>query len=57
VVDSEFLRNLDRPNEEGLFPLVVSTSTFGMRGIDYRSQSVPMHLILAKSFDTERDAL
>lgn len=57
VVDSEFLRNLDRSNEEGLFSLVVSTNTFGMRGIDYRSQGVPMHLILAKSFDTERDAL
>ena len=37
MVDTEFLRNLDRPNEEGLFPLIVSTNTFGMRGIDYRS--------------------
>ena len=28
-----------------------------MRGIDYRSNGVAMHLIIAKSFDTERDAL
>jgi hypothetical protein len=37
MVDSDFLRNLDRPDKEGLFPLVVTTNTFGMRGIDYRS--------------------
>jgi hypothetical protein len=30
---------------------------FGMRGLDYRSAAVPMHLIIAKSFDTERGAL
>jgi hypothetical protein len=30
---------------------------FGMRGLDYRSTTVPMHLIIAKSFETERGAL
>jgi hypothetical protein len=30
---------------------------FGMRGLDYRSTAIPMHLIIAKSFDTERSAL
>jgi hypothetical protein len=30
---------------------------FGMRGLDYRSATVPIHLIIAKSFDTERGAL
>lgn len=51
------LKELDKTNGEGLYPLIITTSTFGMRGIDYRSQSVPIHLIIAKSFDTERDAL
>jgi hypothetical protein len=30
---------------------------FGMRGLDYRCATAPMHLIIAKSFDTERGAL
>lgn len=30
---------------------------FGMRGLDYRSRKVPMHLVIAKSFSTERDAM
>jgi hypothetical protein len=39
------------------YPLLMTSSIFGMRGIDYRSASAPIHLIVANSFDTERDAL
>lgn len=56
-IDTDFFRSLDKANEEGLYPLIVTCSTFGMRGIDYRSVSVPINLIISKSFDTERDAL
>lgn len=55
--DSAFLRALDKADSEGQYPLIVTTSTFGMRGIDYRSSGASMHLVIAKSFDTERDAL
>jgi hypothetical protein len=55
--DSSFLKELDKAIKDGLYPLVVTGSIFGMRGIDYRSRNVAMHLIIARSFDTERDAL
>jgi hypothetical protein len=58
VPESAFLRTmLDTATDKGMYPLLVATDMFGMRGLDYRSRKVAMHLIIAKSFDTERGAL
>jgi hypothetical protein len=37
--------------------VIVATDKFAMRGLDYRSKSVPMALILAKSFENQREAM
>ena len=39
-----------------VYPLIVATSSFGLRGDDYRSH-IGITLIVAKSFDHERDAI
>jgi hypothetical protein len=37
-IDDEFLRTLDnRSSSNGLHSLIVTSSSFGMRGFDYRS--------------------
>lgn len=55
--DSVLRQQLDVVGDDGTYPLLVATDMFGMRGVDYRSRKVAMHLIIAKSFDTERGAL
>jgi hypothetical protein len=47
------LRKLDQSPYKILF----ADSQFGMRGIDYRCERVPMHLVISKSFDCTREAL
>lgn len=41
--------------EEKSFKIAVSETTFGMRGIDYRSD-ISMTLVIAQSFDNRREA-
>ena len=53
-IDDEFLRTLDNPGPDGAHVLLVATSSFGMRGIDYRSPTKGVTLILAKSFANQR---
>jgi hypothetical protein len=47
------LRNLDRLP----YKLLIAPDSFGMRGIDYRSKSNPLFLVIAKQFPTTREAL
>ena len=58
LIDDEFLRTLDnRDGPEGLHALlVVVVGSFGMRGLDYRSQK-GITLILAASFANQRQAM
>jgi hypothetical protein len=56
VPETSFFRTkLEQSVHEGLYPVLVACDMFGMRGIDYRSRSVPLHLIIAKSFASERN--
>jgi hypothetical protein len=55
VINDEFLRKLDSRNEDDSHHLIIATSSFGMRGIDYRS-SKGITLIIAASFEHERSA-
>jgi hypothetical protein len=56
VIDDEFLRNLDDRGMDGNHTLIVTTSPFGMRGVDYRS-SKGITLIIAASFANQRQAM
>lgn len=50
-VDPLTLRSLNlRDQKSGRYRVVVSETSFGMRGLDYRSKDVPMALVIAKSF-------
>ncbi len=40
-----------------MYPLVVTTSDFGLRAFDYRGNNIGITLIIAKSLAHERDAL
>jgi hypothetical protein len=40
-----------------MYTVVMSTSITGMRGIGYRSKSLPITLAIAQSFPSKRDAL
>ncbi len=53
TIDSKSLRNLDRLP----YKLLIAPDSFGMRGIDYRSKSNPLFLVIAKQFPTTREAL
>jgi hypothetical protein len=56
-IDDEFLRYLDtRSGSDGLHTLVVTCSSFGMRGFDYRSPTNGITLIIAASFEHQRQA-
>lgn len=44
-------------NDKGQFKLIISESVFGMRGIDYRSESASLMLIIANSFGNMREAI
>jgi len=40
-----------------MYTVVITTSITGIRGIDYRSKSLPITLIIPQSFPSIRDAL
>lgn len=48
-INDEFLRTLDKRGPDGLHTLIVASSSFGMRGFDYRSLK-GITLIIAASF-------
>jgi len=52
-VDSRTLQQLDRPP----YKLMISLSSFGMRGLDYRSKSNVLYLVVAQQFSCIREAL
>ena len=52
-VDPKTLQQLDRPP----YKLMVSLDSFGMRGLDYRSKSNVLYLVIAKQFSNVREAL
>lgn len=56
VISDEFLRTLDdHTNPDGTRTLIVTSSSFGMRGFDYRS-SKGIALVIAASFTNQRQA-
>lgn len=56
-IDYERLRTLDQMvKETGLYTVIVSQDTMGMRGIDYRCKMLKLTLVIAQSFDNKRDA-
>jgi len=52
-IDPLLLRQLDQTP----YKLLVSLTQFGMRGIDYRSKSNPLFLVVAQQFSCVREAL
>lgn len=56
-VDHLLLRNLDQRADTGKYHLLVATSHFAMRGIDYRAPKLGISLIIAASFANKREAL
>jgi hypothetical protein len=57
-IDDELLRTLDnRSDSDGLHTLVVTSSSFGMRGFDYRAPTKGITLIIATSFEHHRQAV
>jgi hypothetical protein len=51
-INDEFLRTLDnRSGPDGFHTLIVTSSSFGMRGFDYRSPNKGITLIIAASFE------
>lgn len=52
-IDSQALRRLDKAP----YKIFVSLDQFGMRGIDYRSKSNNMYLVVAQQFSCAREAL
>lgn len=55
--DYNILRQLDTLGEDKRYVVALATDLKWMRGIDYRSKSLPLTLIIAKSFPSKRDAL
>ena len=53
TTDPSMLRQLDRAP----YKLLVSLNQFGMRGIDYRSKTNPLYLVVAQQFPCMREAL
>jgi hypothetical protein len=51
--DPSILRQLDKTP----YKLLIATESFAMRGIDYRSKSNIMFLVIAKQFPCTREAL
>jgi hypothetical protein len=56
-IDHSLLRNLDQRTPTGKFPLIVVTTPFAMRGIDYRAPKNGITQIIATSFKNKREAL
>lgn len=57
TTDTELLRNLDQQQEDGKHTLVAVTDCKWMRGIDYRSKAAKMTLLIARSFDNQREGI
>lgn len=56
-IDDEFLRTLEnRSSTDGFHTLIVTCTSFGMRGFDYRSPMKGITLIIAASFEHQRQA-
>ena len=55
-VDHSILRELDQ-QVNGKYYVVVANDKTAMRGLDYRSKSVRMALVIAKSFENQREAI
>ena len=53
-IDDTFLRTLDNCAIDGAHTLIVATSSFGMRGFDYRAKTKGITLIIAAPFAHER---
>jgi hypothetical protein len=51
--DPQLLRELDKIP----YKLLFSVDEFGMRGIDYRSRTNVLHLVVAQQFSCTREAL
>jgi hypothetical protein len=49
------LRLLDDKHESGKFKLLYTTDSATMRGFDYRARNHGISLVIAESFQTERD--
>ena len=54
-IDDEFLRTLDNHAIGGAHTLIVATTSFGMRGFDYRALTKGITLVVAASFAHERE--
>ena len=54
-VDHQVLRTLHE-QVNGKYRVVVALDKSAMRGLDYRSDGIPITLVLAKSFDNKREA-
>jgi hypothetical protein len=57
TTEAETLRNLDQHKENGKYTLAAVTDCIWMRGIDYRSKTTKMTLLIARSFDNYREAI
>lgn len=51
----ESLRLLDDKHKSGKFKLLYTTDCSTMRGFDYRARNYGISLVIADSFETERD--
>lgn len=56
AVDCQVLRQLDQ-QVNGSFRVVVAQDQFAMRGLDYRSHTTKLSLVIAKSFENKREAI
>jgi hypothetical protein len=57
IIDDKFLRALDNRAADGAHTLIVATSSFGMRGFDYRARTKGITLVVAASFAHEREKM
>ena len=56
TTDPELLRNLDEMKNKQFYHLVVVNQPWAMRGVDYRAPSAGITLLIARQFETTRDA-
>ena len=57
VVDETADHLMSRQLDKTPYKLLIATDSFAMRGIDYRSRSNIMFLVVAKQFPCTREAL
>ena len=53
--DYKALRNIEKLDNEGNYPLILITESQNMRGTDLRAENKGICLVIAKPFETERD--